>query len=109
MADQKSPNPARSEAANDKEIEVVRERSSRRKFIRNTLISGIALTSTGILASKVSTIVVQGCADKSDKAYILKGDRALTEKCYVQMTEKEKRELVEMLTDNYRGQAGKTT
>ncbi len=100
MPEQKIPGPPGPEQ--DCEAEKIRERTSRRSFIKKVFVSGAALTTTGMLAKKVSSLVPERSVQDRYLRDVLPGDRILMERRYVLMSEKEKKELIRFFVENYK-------
>ena len=76
--------------------------ASRRRFLKNTAIGGAAVVATAGLAKKVADLAFEGNPKGSDKQYLGKGDSALSERLYVEMSQAEKNSQVKMFVDSYK-------
>ncbi len=105
MAEEKNTVTGKPATYSPEELEKTGRRASRRNFIKKVFSAGVALTSTGVLAKKVSSLVpAENVQDKYLKD-VLPGDRVLKSRKYVLMTDKEKRELIRFFTENYKRQS----
>ena len=77
---------------------------SRRYFLKTAAVAGLSVAITGQLAKRVSSLVLDDVPRGASPDYILKGDRIMTKRKYVLMTEAEKRTLVRTFTVNYKKQ-----
>lgn len=80
---------------------------SRRGFIKHTAVGGIAVAYTVGVGKFVASIVPD---DASQKAYlkdVLPGDRVMMEREYVLMTEREKKQIVQMFIEDYKTASSK--
>ena len=79
--------------------------NSRRDFIKKTLLSGVALSSTALLAQKVSKmIVVNDVVNDADYYYARDmriGDSIMAKKELVLMSKKEKEDVLKVCIDGY--------
>lgn len=76
--------------------------ASRRRFLKNTAIGGTAVVATAGIAKKVADLAFEGDSKGSDKQYLGKGDSALSERQYVEMSQAEKNSQVKMFVENYK-------
>ena len=76
--------------------------ASRRRFLKNTAIGGVAVVATAGVAKKVVDLALEGYSKASDKQYLGKGDRSLSERQYVEMSQAEKNSQVKMFINNYK-------
>jgi hypothetical protein len=76
--------------------------TSRRRFLKKTAIGGAAVVVTAGVAKKVVDLAFELDSKDSDKQYMSKGDRALSERQYVEMSQAEKNSQVKMFIDNYK-------
>jgi len=76
-------------------------RAGRRKFLTRGLLAGLAVVTTGAVADRVSRAVIRSCLPFDNEAYISRGERIMTGRTYVEMTEEEKREMLAMMLENY--------
>jgi len=76
--------------------------ASRRRFLKNTVIGGAAVVVTAGVAKKVADLALEGDSRGSDKQYLGKGDSALSEMKYVEMSQAEKNSQVRMFVNNYK-------
>ena len=76
--------------------------TSRRRFLKNTAIGGAAVVVTAGVAKKVADLAFEADSKSSDKQYLSKGDRALSERQYVEMSQTEKNSQIKMFIDNYK-------
>ena len=81
------------------------EKASRRKFIKNAALGGVAVVATAGAAKKVASLAVEASMKGSDKGYLSHGDSALTKREYVEMSSGEKAAQVKMFVDNYKYEA----
>ncbi len=77
---------------------------SRRNFLKTAAVAGLSVATTAGLAKRVSSLVLDDVPRGASPDYILKGDRIMTKRKYVLMTEAEKRTLVRTFTVNYKKQ-----
>jgi len=76
--------------------------ASRRRFLKKTAIGSAAVVVTAGAAKKVADLAFEGTPKSSDKQYLGKGDSALKDRQYVEMSQAEKNSQVRMFVDNYK-------
>ncbi len=81
------------------------KKASRRKFIKNAALGGVAVVATAGAAKKVASLAVDASMKGSDNGYLNHGDKAFAEREYVEMSNKEKADQVKMFVDNYKYEA----
>ncbi len=81
---------------------------SRRRFLKSLAFTGVAITATGAVAKKVSSVVTAvpyGAAEREYMKDIMRLDRSWKGQGLVMMSEGEKRDLVRFFKKSYREQA----
>jgi hypothetical protein len=86
-------------------MEKAKNCTSRRQFVKKALVSSVALTSTGVLANKVASLVPDNSSQKAYLNDVLPGDRVMMNREYVMMTDEEKKKMIGMLIKNYKKKA----
>ena len=81
------------------------KKASRRKFLKGAAIGGVSLAVSGAVAKKIVTAASEHSRGGDDKPYLSRGDRALMEREYVEMSSSEKDQQVKMFIDNYKHEA----
>ncbi len=76
--------------------------TSRRRFLKNTAIGGVAVVATAGVAKKVADLAFEADSNASNKQYLGKGDMTLKGREYVEMSAAEKKAQVNMFVDNYK-------
>ena len=83
-------------------IEKANNCTSRRQFVKKALVSSVALTSTGVLANKVASLVPDNSSQKSYLNDVLPGDRVMMNREFVMMTDEEKKMMIGRFVKNYK-------
>ncbi len=86
--------------------EKVKEVDQRRTFMKKLLLSGVAISSTAVLANKVSRMIPVNTVDNwkragGDEPYLKWGDSILTSQEFTLMSEEEKNMLLESFIEEY--------
>ena len=89
-----------SEGADKKAV----SRSSRRDFLKRAAVGSIAVASTTSVAKMVTSLAKESDPQKAYLGDVLPGDRVMSKRDYVEMTEEEKEERVKMLITDYNKQ-----
>ncbi len=76
--------------------------ASRRSFLKKAAIGGLALSATAAAAQKVVSVASEVDVKNAYLKDILPGDKVWQGREYVTMTESEKNQLVQRLTQNYK-------
>ena len=74
---------------------------SRRDFVKTAAVTTLAFSATAGLAKAVSTLSLAEDHQKKYLEDVLPGDRELAKREYVEMTNKEKKDLVKGLVSSY--------
>ena len=104
MVDKKSTQPyeINDDHKGDNTEDKVQNCSSRRDFVKKALASSVALTSTGVLANNVASLVPDNDSQKAYSNDVQLGDRIMMNREYVLMTDEEKKKIIGMLIKNYK-------
>jgi len=81
---------------------VAKKHSSRRGFIKKALISAVAVATTAKLAEKTASLIAESDHQKEYLGDVLPGDRVMSEREYVLMSDSEKKNLVRSFEKDYR-------
>lgn len=79
-----------------------KKRSTRRSFIKNALVSAVAVTTTAGVAKKTASVITQKDHQQEYGKDEQAAESALTKREYVLMSDREKKDLVRMFENNYR-------
>ncbi len=80
---------------------MAKKHSSRRGFIKKALISAVAVAATAKIAKKTASIIAKPDHQTDYLDDIIPGDRAMSEREYVLMSDSEKKKLVSSFEKNY--------
>ena len=89
-----------SEGADKKAV----SRSSRRDFLKRAAVGSIAVASTTSAAKMVASLARESDPQKAYLGDVLPGDMAMSKREYVEMTEDEKKERIQMWITDYKKQ-----
>ena len=78
----------------------MKRHSSRRNFLKNALLSTVAVAGTATLAKKASSLIPEPDHKEAALRESLAGDKVLREWEYVVMSSREKREYLDALLEN---------
>jgi hypothetical protein len=79
--------------------------ATRRTFIKQAVVGGIAVSSTAWLAKVVVAAVSENSSERANLKDNLRQERIMMEKEYALMTKQEKEQLVQMFINSYKEQA----
>jgi hypothetical protein len=75
---------------------------SRRNFLKTAAVAGFSVTTTGVVAKKVSSFAFDDGPQRDSLNYLLRGDRTIMNRKHVLMTKAEKQTLLRTFVENYK-------
>jgi hypothetical protein len=78
----------------------MKRHSSRRNFLKNALLSTVAVAGTATLAKKASTLIPEPDHEEAARRELLAGDKVLRGREYVVMSSREKMKYLDILLKN---------
>ena len=93
-------------AERSSKADAVKRNQPRRDFLKNAGMLGVGFVATAALAKKVSSYVPDPAMQKRYLNDVTPGDKVLSGREYVEMTDGEKRGYVKDLVNSYKKQTG---